>query len=158
GPPFTTMTAPAYSGPAFNGRAIGSIIVDGNTMYVGSTRAVRGVSSVTGGTVSLAPGLPPYRLWKSTNRGATVTPFKSEASCLNPTLPGSGGVIQSSFGSSRGVTEVAFDPSGTSTIYASAFPRNNSAPVNTGGGVWRSTDAGATWTQIKSALNAAQNT
>src|SRR5262249_27753404 len=110
------------------------------------------------GAVSLAPGLPPYGLWKSTNGGATFTLLNSEASCLNPTTPGSAGIVQSSFGSTRGVTELAFDPSSTSTIYAAAFPRNNSAPVNTGGGVWRSTDAGATWTQIKSALNAAQNT
>src|SRR5213080_5370174 len=30
--------APAYTGPAFYGRAISSIVVRGNTMYVGSTR------------------------------------------------------------------------------------------------------------------------
>src|SRR5438094_3741477 len=63
--------APAYTGPAFDGRATSSIVVRGNTLYVGSTRAVRGVSSVTGGGVTLAPGLPPYGLWKSTDGGAT---------------------------------------------------------------------------------------
>src|SRR5437867_5103745 len=47
--------APAYTGPVFDGRAISSILVIGSTMYVGSTRAVRGESSVTGGVVSLAP-------------------------------------------------------------------------------------------------------
>src|SRR5437773_2039069 len=63
--------APAYSGPAFDGRAISSIIVNGSTMYVGSARAVRGVSSVlSGGAVKLAPGLPPYGIWKSTDGGA----------------------------------------------------------------------------------------
>src|SRR3954447_170095 len=51
GPPFGLATAPAYTGPAFNGRAVGSIAVNGNTLYVGSARAVRGNSSVTGGTV-----------------------------------------------------------------------------------------------------------
>jgi hypothetical protein len=158
GPPFGISTAPAYTGPAFDGRAIGSIAVDGNTIYVGSTRAIRGNSSVTGGTVSLVAGLPPYGLWKSTDGGANFTLLNSEASCLNPGLPNSGGVVQSSFGSTRGVTQVAFDPSSSSTVYASVFPRNNSLPVNTGGGVWRTNDAGATWTQIKSALNAAQNT
>jgi hypothetical protein len=158
GPPFGVATAPAYSGPAFDGRAIGSIAVDGNTLYVGSARAVRGNSSVTGGTVSLAPGLPPYGLWKSTDGGATFALLNSEASCLNPTTPGNAGIVQSSFGSTRGVTQVALDPSSSSTVYAAAFPRNNSLPVNTGGGVWRSTDAGATWTQIKPALNPAQNT
>ena len=158
GPPFGVTTAPAYTGPAFDGRAIGSIAVSGNTIYVGSTRAIRGNSSVTGGTVSLVAGLPPYGIWKSTDGGANFTLLNSEASCLNPTIPNSGGIVQSSFGSTRGVTEVAFDPSSTSTIYASAFPRNNSVPLNTGGGVWRSTDAGATWTQIKSALNPARTT
>ena len=158
GAPFGVTTAPAYTGPAFNGRAIGSIAVSGNTIYVGSTRAIRGNSSVTGGTVSLVAGLPPYGIWKSTDGGANFTLLNSEASCLNPTIPNSGGIVQSSFGSTRGVTEVAFDPSSTSTIYASAFPRNNSVPLNTGGGVWRSTDSGATWTQIKSALNPTRTT
>src|SRR5207244_342264 len=61
--------APAYNGPAFDGRSISSVVVDpGNPsiMYVSSARGVRGVSSVTGGPVSLAPGLPPYGIWKST--------------------------------------------------------------------------------------------
>src|SRR5438309_3788511 len=54
--------APAYTGPAFDGRAISSIVIDpgnANIMYVSSARGVRGISSVTGGTVSIAPGLPP---------------------------------------------------------------------------------------------------
>src|SRR5438876_420193 len=54
--------APAYSGPAFDGRSISSIVVDpgnANILYVSSDRGVRGISSETGGTVSLAPGLPP---------------------------------------------------------------------------------------------------
>src|SRR6266480_2340037 len=68
--------APAYSGPAFNGRSISSIVIDpgnSNTLYVSSDRGVRGISSVTGGTASLAPGLPPYGLWKSTDGGANFT-------------------------------------------------------------------------------------
>src|SRR5437867_2330394 len=47
--------APAYSGPAFDGRSISSIVVDpGNTniLYVSSDRGVRGISSETGGTAS----------------------------------------------------------------------------------------------------------
>src|SRR5256884_8295881 len=63
--PTGCAASPKYTGPAFNGRAISSIRVSGSTMYVGSTRAARGVSSVTGGGVTLAPGLPPYGLWKS---------------------------------------------------------------------------------------------
>ena len=155
---FGVGTAPAYSGPAFDGRAIGGILVNGNTMYVSSTRAVRGNSSVTGGTVSLAPGLPPYGMWKSTDGGATFTLLNSEAVCLNPALPGDAGIVQASFGSTRGVTDIAFDPSDSSTVYAATYPRTAGVPRNTGGGVWRTTDGGTNWTQIKSALNAAQNT
>src|SRR5437867_4591606 len=155
-------TAPAYSGPAFDGRAISSIIIDSNNpnvIYVGSTRAVRGVSSVlSGGVVTLAPGLPPYGLWKSTDGGATFTLLNYKDVCLNPTLPGDAAIIQSSFGSTRGLNRVEFDPSTSSTLYAAAFPQNNAVPINTKGGVWRSRDAGAYWRQIKSALNPAFNT
>src|SRR5215469_1838719 len=112
GPPFGVMTAPAYSGPAFNGRAISSIIVNGSTMYAGSTRAVRGVSAVSsGGAVTLAPGLPPYGIWKSTDGGATFTLLNASTVCLNPTLAGSAGIIQTSFGSTRGVNHIEVDPS-----------------------------------------------
>jgi hypothetical protein len=156
------QTAPAYSGPAFDGRAISSIIIDPNspnTIYVGSVRAVRGVSSVSsGGAVSLAPGLPPYGFWKSTDGGANFTLINSQDVCLNPTLPGSAGIVQASFGSTRGVHEVALDPHSSSTVYAAPFPSNNICPPNSGGGVWRSTDNGGTWTQMKNALNATQNT
>src|SRR6266705_2682953 len=145
--------APKYTGPAFNGRAISSIRVSGSTMYVGSTRAVRGVSSVTGGPVSLAPGLPPIGLWKSTDGGANFTLLSPEGVCLNPLLKGDAGKIQSSFGSARGVNHVEFDPNyaTNATLYAAAFPRLTVS----GGGVWRSTDDGATFTQIKTALDPA---
>src|SRR6266567_4620793 len=142
--------APKYTGPAFNGRAISSIRVSGSTMYVGSTRAVRGVSSVTGGGVSLAPGLPPPGLWKSTDGGANFTQLSPEGVCLNPLLKGDAGKFQSTFGSARGVNHVEFDPNyaTNTTLYAAAFPRVTAS----GGGVWRSTDDGATFTQIKTAL------
>src|SRR5437667_9349586 len=142
--------APKYTGPAFNGRAISSIRVSGSTMYVGSTRAVRGVSSVTGGTVSLAPGLPPFGLWKSTDGGANFTLLSPEGICLNPLLAGDAGRIQSTFGSARGVNHIEFDPNylANSTLYAAAFPRLTVS----GGGVWRSADDGATFTQIYTPL------
>ncbi|HEY2569292.1 MAG TPA: hypothetical protein VGI25_08230 [Candidatus Udaeobacter sp.] len=155
------QNAPAYTGPAFDGRAISSIVIDPNnpnTMYVGSTRAVRGVSSVSsGGAVSLAPGLPPFGLWKSTDGGATFTLLNYQDVCLN-ILPGNAGVVQASFGSTRGVHAASLDPSNSNVVYAAPFPQNNALPLNTKGGVWRSTDNGTGWTQIKSALNATQNT
>jgi hypothetical protein len=159
---FGFQIAPAYSGPAFNGRSISSIVIDpgnANIMYVSSARGVRGISSVSsGGVVSLAPGLPPYGLWKSTDGGANFTLLNYQDVCLNPTLPGSAGIIQASFGSTRGVHETALDPGSSSIVYAGPFPQNNAIPLNTKGGVWRSTDSGASWTQIKNALNAALNT
>src|SRR5262249_14585919 len=82
--PTTCGDAPAYSGPAFNGRAISSIVIDPTNpdiMYVGSTRAVRGVASVTGGGVSLAPGLPPFGFWKSTDGGANFALINAEGIC-----------------------------------------------------------------------------
>src|SRR6266487_2417249 len=153
--------APAYSGPAFDGRSISSIVVDPgntNTLYVSSDRGVRGISSETGGTASLAPGLPPYGLWKSTDGGATFTLLNYQDVCLNPTLPGDAGIIQATFGSTRGVHETGLDPNSSSIVYAAPYPSNNVCPPNTGGGVWRSTDSGATWTQMKNALNATLNT
>jgi hypothetical protein len=158
---FGVQHAPAYTGPAFDGRSVSSIVIDpgnANIMYVSSARGVRGVSSVTGGPVSLAPGLPPYGIWKSTDGGANFTLLNYQDVCLNPTLPGFAGIIQASFGSTRGVHETALDPGSSSLVYAAPFPQNNAIPLNTKGGVWRSTDSGANWTQIKNALNAAQNT
>src|SRR5262245_32591420 len=155
--PTTCGNAPAYSGPAFNGRAIGSIVIDPtnpNVMYVGSTRAVRGVASVTGGGVSLAPGLPPFGFWKSTDGGANFTLLNAEGICLNAGLAGDAGRIQSSFGSIRGVHDIELDPYDHNTVYAAPFPAIDA----TRGGVWRSSDAAATWTQIKNALNPALNT
>jgi hypothetical protein len=155
------QVAPAYSGKAFDGRSISSIVVDpGNPsiLYVSSDRGVRGISSVTGGTASLAPGLPPYGLWKSTNSGANFTLLNYQDVCLNPALAGSAGIIQASFGSSRGVHEAALDPGSSSIVYAAPYPQNNALTLNTKGGVWRSTDSGASWTQIKNALNPALNT
>src|SRR4029453_17435114 len=49
-------------------------------------------------------------------------------------------------------------PHSASIVYAAPFPQNNAPPFNTKGGVWRSSDSGASWTQIKNALNPAQNT
>ena len=90
-------TAPAYSGPAFDGRArslrSSSIQHNPNTIYVGSVRAARGISSVlSGGVVTLAPGLPPYGFWKSTDGGANFTLLNYQDACVNPDLPGDAGI------------------------------------------------------------------
>ena len=73
---------------------------------------------------------------------------------MNPGLAGDAGRIQSSFGSIRGVHDIESDPYTATIVYAAPFPAIDA----TRGGVWRSTDSGLTWTQIKNALNSALNT
>ena len=85
-----------------NARAIGSIAIDptdGNNIYVATARAVRGVSSVTGGAVSQ----PVFGLYESTDGGATwVAIWDGNASL-------------------RGVRRIKLDPLNPNTIYASAY-------------------------------------
>ena len=131
----------------FSGKGIGQIVVkpgDPNTLYVGSTTALRGMSSVCcSGVTRPVPGITKWGLYKSTNGGATWSFIHngsaSAASCTgNLTEFGNAGVC-----SPRGVRAVALDPSNPDVVYAASYAR----------GVWRSNDAGATWTQIKASLN-----
>lgn len=123
----TSLATPGngkYTGDAFAGRSISSIVVDPTdpkVIYVGSTRGVRGVSSVTGGATSNPPTpRPPFGLFKSTDGGATFT------------------FIWDGNASLRGVSRVKLDPSNSQVVYASAYQQ----------GIWRSSDAGATFEQI----------
>src|SRR5947207_1297334 len=68
----------SYTGNAFAGRSISSIVPDpsnANVLYVSSTRGVRGVSSVVSGGVTTNPPTPrpPFGLFKSTDGGASFT-------------------------------------------------------------------------------------
>jgi len=123
----TDLTTPGngtYTGDAFAGRSISSIVVDPadpNALYVGSTRGVRGVSSVTGGATSNPPTpRPPFGLFKSTDGGATFT------------------FIWNGNASLRGVSRVKIDPLNSQVVYASAYQQ----------GIWRSPDGGASFEQI----------
>jgi hypothetical protein len=109
------------SSAAMRGRSISAIVVDPsnpNTLYVGTARGVRGVTSVTGGAVSLAPDAAPWGLWKSTDGGKNFT------------------YIWDGNASLRGITNVEFDSHGT--LYASAFQQ----------GIWRSTNGGSSFEQV----------
>jgi hypothetical protein len=131
------------------GKGIGSVAIkpgDSNTIYAATTTALRGHSSVCcSGVTRPIPGAAKWGLYKSTDGGAswnfihngtadtaqctgTVAEFNNLAAC-----------------SPRGVRNVVLDPSDPNTVYASSYAR----------GVWRSSDGGATWTQIKPSLNAA---
>jgi hypothetical protein len=115
----------------FQGRAISSVVItpDGSIL-AGIARAVRGVSSVIGGPTSNPPVAAPFGVYKSTDGGATFTNL----------TPGAEGSV-------RGVNQVDVDPNSGSIYYASFL----------GAGVWRSLNAGATWTQIKNPLNPPNN-
>jgi len=125
-----------YTGDAFAGRSISSIVVDptnANHLYVSSTRGVRGISSVTGGGTSNPPTpRPPYGLFQSTDGGATFS------------------FIWDGNASVRGVNSVKVDPNyaTNSTLYAGAFQQ----------GIWRSTNGGTTFTQIFTPIAQAFNT
>ena len=152
----STNGGDTWSGPlgasAFNARAVGTIAIkptDSNTIYAGSTRGLRGASSVCcGGAVTLIPGAPKWGLYKSTDGGNTWSfIFNGAATTAGCT----GDVVEASNGtpcSPRGVRRVVVDPVAPNTIYAGAYAR----------GVWRSNDGGATWTQIKASLDATNTT
>ncbi|HEX7310509.1 MAG TPA: hypothetical protein VF232_04965 [Gaiellaceae bacterium] len=121
----------------FYQRAAGALAFDkdGN-LLVGLAGAVRGICQTAQGC-ALSSGSTTHPLgirglYRQT--GATFTRIFTSA------LP--------SGAATRGVVQVALDPNNSSTIYLSSFQQ----------GIWRSLDNGATWTQIKTALNAANNT
>jgi hypothetical protein len=133
----------------FQGKGIGEILVkpgDSKTLYVASTTALRGMSSVCcTGVTRPVPGIAKWGLYKSTDGGANWSFIHNgaatTASCTGDLTEFNNGSVCSP----RGVRSIELDPSNSNTIYASSYAR----------GVWRSNDAGATWVQIKPSLNAA---
>lgn len=129
----TFVSNGTYTGDAFAGRSIASIVVDptnANVIYVASTRGVRGVSSVTGSTTSNpTTPRPPFGLFKSTDGGATFS------------------YVWNGNNSLRGVNQITLDPFDANTVYAAAFQQ----------GIWRSNDGGTTFTQIKAPVTLSDN-
>src|SRR5438552_3375139 len=125
----------------FTNRAIQKIAIDnfndptGQTIYVAAGRGVHGISSTTAGAVSQIPGGPGVGVWKSSDGGATFT-LEQPTTVVLGTQQGQ--TFPSSFGSSRGATALAVDPTHAGVIYATAYQK----------GVWRSNDNGATWSNI----------
>jgi hypothetical protein len=106
----------AGSKAAANGRAISSIAIDptdGKKIWIGTTRATRGITSVTGGGVTLNPAYPGWGLWKSTDGGTTFMAVVTNSSTA---------VSHPEVGI-RGVQNVILDPRNPSTVYFSAMGR-----------------------------------
>jgi hypothetical protein len=138
--------------PEFQGKGIGAIVVkpgDPDTLYVGSTTALRGMSSsCCSGVTRPVPGIAKWGLYKSTDAGQTWSFIHNgsanAASCTGDLTEFSNPAPFTGC-SPRGVRSVVLDPSNPDIVYASSYAR----------GVWRSNDAGATWTQIKPSINPA---
>ena len=112
----------------FTDRAISDMTFDKDgNLLVGLASAIRGVSSVTGGAV----GCP-------TPHGCAVRGVYRQTGATWTLLRAT---------NIRGTTEVAVDPNNSSILYQSSFAE----------GIWRSLNNGATWTQIKPALNPANS-
>jgi hypothetical protein len=130
----------------FDARAVGTIAVkpgDPDTIYVGTTRAGRGHSSVCcSGLVTLVPGAPKWGLYKSTDGGASFTYIHNGAATTAGCTGDANEANNLTPCSPRGVRRVALDPSDPEIVYAGSYAR----------GVWRSSDGGASWTQIKAPL------
>lgn len=143
-----TWTGPLGQG-ALGGKGIGQIVVtprQPKVLYAATTTALRGMSSVCcSGVTRPVPDAAKWGLYKSVDSGKKWT-FIHNGSTDSAQCTGS----QAEFAntatcSPRGVREVALDPNNPRTVYATSYAR----------GVWRSTNAGRTWTQIKPSLNPA---
>jgi hypothetical protein len=97
------------------------------------------------GVTRPVPGITRWGLYKSTNGGASWS-FIHNGSVNASDCTGTIAEFNNlGICSPRGVRQLLLDPSNSSILYAASYAR----------GVWRSNDAGATWTQIKPSLNAA---
>ncbi len=151
-----TWTGPLGSS-VFKLRGVGTIAVkpgEPDTIYAGSAFAVTGHASSCcygGGTPyrALIPGAPPWGLYRSTDAGASWTYIHNGAATIAECGIDIAAVVSNATPCSpRGVRKVVIDPSNADIVYAASYAR----------GVWRSSDGGTTWTQIKPSLNTAQVT
>jgi hypothetical protein len=143
-----TWTGPIGANP-FAGHGIGEIVIkpgDPRTMYVGVTTALTGMSSVCcTGITRPTPGAAKWGLYKSTDGGASWTFIHNGSTSVAECTGTLAEWNNTGVCSPRGVRHVELDPSDPDTVYAGSYAR----------GIWRSPDAGATWTQIKPSLNPA---
>ncbi|MGH3660743.1 MAG: WD40/YVTN/BNR-like repeat-containing protein [Micromonosporaceae bacterium] len=143
----------SWKGPlgkkSLGGKGIGDIVVkpgDPKTLYVATTTALRGLSSVCcSGIVRPIPDAAKWGLYKSSDGGKSWK-FIHNGSDDAEKCTGSADEWENKTACSpRGVRHIELDPSDSTIVYASSYAR----------GIWRSADQGKTWTQIKDALNPA---
>jgi hypothetical protein len=152
----STNGGDSWQGPlgrsVLSGKGIGAIrVVPGSprTIYVGTTSALRGMSSVCcDGVTRPVPDAAKWGLYKSTDGGVSWrfihNGSPNPARCTgSQTEYSNSGVC-----SPRGVRHVELDPVHPNVVYASSYAR----------GVWRSRDGGGSWTRIKPSLNPLQAT
>jgi hypothetical protein len=147
-----TWTGPV-GGSVLNGRGIGSLAIDprdSKVMYVSTVRAIHGMSSVCCSGVQriVIPGAQPWGVYKSIDAGETWKYIHAGAATVD--VCGSVGLMATNTTPCTpiGTRQVVLDPTNPDIVYASSYAR----------GVWRSSDAGATWTQIKASLDSTQPT
>jgi hypothetical protein len=143
-----TWTGPLGK-PELGGKGIGEIVIkpgDPNTVYVGTTTALTGMSSTCcTGVTRPTPGAAKWGLYKSTDGGASWAFIHNGSVDVADCLGDATEFANGSTCSPRGVRNVALDPTNSNIVYASSYAR----------GVWRSPDGGVTWTQIKPSINSA---
>ncbi len=111
-------------------RGIGRVAIkpgDPNTIYVGTTYAIQGMTAVRGGQTVLTGG-PQARvaLYRSSDGGKTwtlawVPPVKSPFVSGSGVAPGTSEVME-------GVKDIRFDPLDPGTVYVTAFTTRSTAP------------------------------
>src|SRR4029434_11052235 len=111
----------------FAAKGIGEIVFkpgDSNTIYVGSTTALTGMSAVCcTGVTRPTPGAAKWGLYKSTSGGATWAFIHNGSADVTQCTGDLNEFNNNGVCSPRGVRHVKLDPSNPDIVYAGSYPR-----------------------------------